>query len=207
MCQTVKNLIKTKHCQYLLKIKHFLCHNSKLFWSYHKAISHHRSTQNPVISHKDTVAKTPSQKAEFFNTYFASVFKISSPKQSSVLNATPLRTDLQLSEMTFSEEDILNYLGNPDVSKSSGPDGILPRLLKECREQITSSLCKLFNISLSTGCVPSAWKSAHMTPIHKKDSKEPAMNYKPISLLPIISKVLEQCAFARFYDHVLTSST
>ena len=104
--------------------------------------------------------------------------------------------------MTFSKEDILNFLSNLDVSKSSGPDDIPARLLKECREQIIPSICKLFNLSLNTGCVPSEWKSAHVTPIHKKDSKEPAMNYRPISLLPIISKVLEQCVFAKFYDHV-----
>ncbi len=44
LSQAVKNLIKTKHCQYLHKIIHSFCHNSKLFWSYHKAIFHHRST-------------------------------------------------------------------------------------------------------------------------------------------------------------------
>ena len=104
--------------------------------------------------------------------------------------------------MRFSEEEVLNYLGNLDVSKSSGPDDIPARLLKECRKQIIPSLCTLFNLSLSTGCVPAEWKCVNVTPIHKKDSKEPAMNYRPISLLPIISKVLERCVFEKFYDQV-----
>ncbi len=150
LSQAVKNLIKTKHCQYLHKIKHSFCHNSKLFWSYHKAIFHHRSTQNPVISHNDTVATTPRQKAKLFNTYFASVFQTSTPKQSSVLDATPLRTDLQLSEMTFSEEDILNYPVNLDVSKSSGPDGIPARLLKEFKNVANNCKSPRASVSCST---------------------------------------------------------
>ena len=43
------------------------------------------------------------------------------------------------------------------------------------------------------GKIPREWKSADVTPIDKKDSKEAAENYRPISLLPIVSKVLERC--------------
>ena len=88
------------------------------------------------------------------------------------------------------------------MTKASGPDGIPARLLKECHQQIAPSLCVLFNASLKTGFIPSEWKSANLTPIHKKDSKEPADNYRPISLLPIVSKILERCVYSRFYDHV-----
>ena len=76
------------------------------------------------------------------------------------------------------------------------------RLLKECSNQIAPNLCYLFNLSLSSGRIPSEWKSADVTPIHKKESKVPAENYRPISLLPIISKVLERCVYQRFYEHV-----
>jgi hypothetical protein len=59
LSQVVKILVKSKHRQYLHKIKNSFCHKPKLFWSYHKAVFHHRSSQNPVISHNDTVATTP----------------------------------------------------------------------------------------------------------------------------------------------------
>ena len=67
---------------------------------------------------------------------------------------------------------------------------------------VLSLLCLLFNHSLSSGTVPSEWKSADVSPIHKKDNKEPASNHRPISLLPIISKVLKRCVCNRFYEHV-----
>ena len=89
-----------------------------------------------------------------------------------------------------------------DLSKSNGPDGIPARLLKKCCQEIAPSLCALFNLSLQTGRIASEWKSADVTPAHKRNSKKPAENYRPISLLPIVSKVLERCVFSHFYHHV-----
>ena len=82
----------------------------------------------------------------------------------------------------------------------------LPALMefldKFYRNAVPSLLCLLFNHSLSSGTVPSEWKSADVSPIHKKDNKEPASNHRPISLLPTISKVLKRCVCNRFYEHV-----
>ena len=49
----------------------------------------------------------------------------------------------------------------------------------------------MFNTLLKTACLPKEWKEANVTPVHKKDSKEPASNYRPISLLCLVKKVLE----------------
>ena len=92
-----------------------------------------------------------------------------------------------------------------DPTKATGPDGIPARVLRECSYAIAPSLCSLFNHSLHTGTVPSEWKSADVSPIHKKDKKELAINYRPISLLSVISKVLERCVCNRFYEHVRDS--
>ena len=108
----------------------------------------------------------------------------------------------QLSDITVSEEEVAKHLYHLDPSKATGPDGIPGRILKECSAVIAPSLCSLFNHSLRTGTVPSEWKSANVTPVHKKEKKELATNYRPISLLSIISKVLERCVCIRFYDHV-----
>ena len=111
-----------------------------------------------------------------------------------------LRTGTQLREIELSEHDVANCLRNLDTSKASGPDGIPARLLKECSQQIVPSLCSLFNLSLQSSWIPSEWKSADVVPIHKKDSKEPAGNYRPISLLSIVIKV---CVYIRFHNHIL----
>ena len=106
-------------------------------------------------------------------------------------------------KITQNYSEISECLNGLDTSKACGPDGIPSRLLKECHQQIAPSLCDDFNHSLVSGRVASEWKSANVTPIHKKKQKEPAENSRPISLLPIISKVMERCVYNRLYQHVL----
>ena len=87
-----------------------------------------------------------------------------------------------------------------DITKASG--GISARLLKECANEIPPSLCMMFNTSLKTACLPKEWKEANVTPVHKKDSKELASNYRPISLFCLINKVLERCIRNSLRCHV-----
>ena len=109
---------------------------------------------------------------------------------------------MEISQIEVSVDEVKDRLSDLDTTKACGPDEIPARLLMECSEQIAPSLCSLFIYSLNKGKIPREWKSADVTPIHKKDSKEAAENYRPISLLPIVSKVLERCASNRFYTFV-----
>ena len=106
----------------------------------------------------------------------------------------PKTSDMEISDIELSVEEVLNCL--------SSPDGIPARILKECGKEIAPSLCALFNHSLRTGRFPAEWKNSDVTPLHKKDLKERAENYRPISLLPIVSNVMERCVCNRFYAHV-----
>ena len=56
-------------------------------------------------------------------------------------------------------------------------------------------------MSLSLGVVPANWKKANITPVHKRDDPSLAANYRRISLLCILSKVLELCVFNRCFSH------
>ena len=67
-------------------------------------------------------------------------------------------------------------------NKSSGVDGIPPKLLKEIVEQISTPLAIFFNLSLEEGKVPSEWKEANITPLFKKGSRNKPENYRPVSL-------------------------
>ena len=152
-----------------------------------------RSCTNFAICYDDEVATKPAQKAELLNKYFCSVFLSATPDVNIDPTDNSPGTDMEISQIQVSVDDVAKHLNGLDTSKACGPDSISARLLKECSQQIAPSLCGIFNQSLSSGQIPTEWKSGDITPIHKKDSKEPAENYRPISLLPIVSKVLERC--------------
>ena len=93
-------------------------------------------------------------------------------------------------------------LNSVDPNKAAGPDEIPARILKETATTIAPSLFKLFNRSLEEGYIPSEWKLANVMPAYKKDEKDHVENYRPISLLCIISKVLERCVLNRINDRL-----
>ncbi len=87
-------------------------------------------------------------------------------------------------------------------NKASGPDNIPIRLLKECASTIAPSLTCLFNKSLKLGNLPSEWKLSNVIPLHKKGNKSYVENYRPISLMCVVAKVLERCVYNRLIDHI-----
>ena len=74
-------------------------------------------------------------------------------------------------------------------------------MLTETSSQIAPSLCALFNKSLHCGVLPDDWELANVVPVHKRDEKSYVENYRPISLFPLISKVLERRVFQNIKQH------
>ncbi len=93
------------------------------------------------------------------------------------------------------------------TGKASGPDGVNNRLLKELAVPLCKPLSDLFNYSLSSETVPSAWKEANVTPIFKKDDPMNVANYRPISLLSTIGKSLEKLVHKHVYNYFLDNHT
>ena len=96
----------------------------------------------------------------------------------------------ELCDLTFTANKVLAVLSSLDVNKASGPDKIPARILKETPHEIAPSLCELFNKSLRLGSLPTKWKLANIVPVCKKDNKEYVENYRPISLLCLVSSLL-----------------
>jgi len=78
------------------------------------------------------------------------------------------------------------------VNKSSGPDGIPPVLLKNCRSSLSGPLSRLYHLSYSSGIYPSQWKLANVQPAPKKGNRSDPTNYRPIAVTSILTKVMER---------------
>jgi len=93
------------------------------------------------------------------------------------------------------------------MKKSVGPNGISAKFLKEIAGEISGPLTKLFNKSLETDVLPSEWKRRDVTPVFKSGSKDNRCNLHPISVVPIVAKILvaQQLSSFFFGSHQLLS--
>ena len=106
----------------------------------------------------------------------------------------------------ISTEEIEDYIKNLDTTKASGPDIISAKMLKEAGSSIAPSLLKLFTLSINKSVFPCQWKKANVTPLFKKDDPSLLNNYRPISLLSLVGKLLERVIFKHVYNYLLDNN-
>lgn len=91
-----------------------------------------------------------------------------------------------------------------DDKKSMGYDRITTKILKIVANYHISVITKIVNLSFLNGTFPTSLKTALVVPIHKSGDATEFANYRPISLLPIFSKVIEKIVHTRLYDYLKT---
>ena len=101
-------------------------------------------------------------------------------------------------EQTQIEKEICQL----NSKKSAGPDNIPPKVIKDSIKVLTPPLTKLFNTSVDENIFPSDLKFANISPIYKKDDSTKKENYRPISILPSISKIFERLLFQQITFYV-----
>ena len=97
--------------------------------------------------------------------------------------------------------EVTKIIKNLASKNSSGHDGISARFIKRILETITSPLTHIINQSLCTGIFPDRLKIAKVIPLFKKGDQHILDNHRPISLLPVISKVFEKIVFDQLYQY------
>ena len=134
--------------------------------------------------------------ADGFNDFFSSIgqelaSKIpTSNKHFSSFLGKKINSNFIFCQVT--PELLIDTAGKLKNKSSCGPDNISSKLLKRILPSITIPLCYLFNLSFQTGYIPIQLKTAKVVPIFKSGDKHNFSNYRPISLLSSISKLLEK---------------
>ena len=90
--------------------------------------------------------------------------------------------------------------------KSTGLDKIPAKVLKNASSIIAPSLTFIFNLSLPSGIFIDDWKNARVCPVYKDNDHRDMGNYRPVSILPIISKVFEKEVFQQLYHYLKVNS-
>ena len=105
------------------------------------------------------------------------------------------------------KSDVEREILDLDVSKASQDSDIPTKIIKMNADIFAEVLCNVFNKSLEVGEFPSGIKLANVTPMHKNGSQYDKGNYRPVSILPNLSKVFERCLhkqISHFFDTILS---
>ena len=94
---------------------------------------------------------------------------------------------------------VIKDLGN---SKSTGMDEIDARSIKSVAEYLVPPITHILNLSISQSHFPTAWKTAKIVPLLKKGNSLEPKNYRPVALLPVLSKILEKVVFLQVVDYL-----
>lgn len=129
-------------------------------------------------------------KANILASHFSSVFVKNRFQKNDAINENEIR-DIKIDTIIFDSLDVYKILLNLDSKTNTSPDKISNIFLKNCAISLTFPINYIFNYSIMTGTVPNIWKKSIVTPLHKKDSRSNASNYRPISLTCSLSKVME----------------
>ena len=104
--------------------------------------------------------------------------------------------------LTLSTKEVSLAVASVDSSEVPGRDGLPPLFLKQCASTLALPLTTILNSSLTSGVFPRAWKHASITPIHKSGNLNNVENYRGISILNSLSKVLEKLVQRSLYTAV-----
>ena len=140
------------------------------------------------------------EKADLFNSFFSKQCTILD--NDSTLPAFLPVTNTRLTTFEVHQDNIKEILKSLQTNKAHGWDNISIRMIKLCGDGLATPLCIIFNNCLRSSYYPPVWKKSNVVPVHKKDSKTLMNNYRPISLLPIFSKVFEKIIFNVLYQHL-----
>ena len=138
------------------------------------------------------------------NWLMKTFFKNSNLDDSGIsLPVFPSRTNLKLHNISVTPKMVRKVVMNLDLSKASGPDCIPVVVLKNCEPELSYILAELFNMCLKESCFPDCWKVSSVVPVFKNvGEKSTAKNYRPVSLLSVVSKVFEKLVYNRIVDHL-----
>ena len=207
--KTTKKLRKLKQ-EYEKKLASECKSNPKAFYRYANFKSKSRKNIIRLKNDNGKISMSDKENANILNSFFASVFTKEDDAKELIFNtsshllwgeqpADPLtykgkiiHAGDTLEEITIDEKTVEKYLMMVDPNKSSTPNCIHPRIIKECATGLATPLKMIYQMSFNSGTVPTRWKSGNITPLHKGESRHDASNYRPITITSLLCRIMEK---------------
>ena len=114
--------------------------------------------------------------------------------------------DVIFSVPDITNAQVLQIIKGISPHKAAGIDKISARFLRIAAPILAPSIARLINMSFSTGKFPTRWKTANVTPLFKQGAASDPFNYRPISVLPVVSKVIERHMHNSLYAFLMDNN-
>ena len=206
-----KHRNKTKSLIRKAKREHFSksvtnSRDTRTIWQHLRKATNKANTSNNrlpdeinIDNHKYT---SPKDVATQLNEYFTSISDIFNDHGTDALSSDlkelksfinhNVPDDVFFKIPFITPEQVSTFIAALDASKATGLDGLGPRIIKKVGQVLSPSIAALINKSIQTGVFPDQLKCAKVFPIYKSGNKSDPGNYRPISILPTISKIFER---------------
>ena len=199
-----KRFLKLPNLHMLLKQKSLIT-SQKLgswdFWRIANRFLNKGKSAIPPLFNDLEVLSSASNKSKLFGKNFFKNFNLNDSGIS--LPVFPSRTNLKLQNISVTPTMVKKVITNLDSSKTSSPDCIPVVIIKNCEPELSYIIAELFNICLKESCFPDCWKISSVVPVFKNaGERSTAKNYRPVSLLSVVSKVFEKLVNNRIVDHL-----
>ena len=167
------------------------------------AIKNSSASNMHMLAHKGATVTDSLHIANIFNDYFSSIadktkanIKFSNKSFQDFLH----HPNEELLFITATDAHEVNLIiSSLNRDRSTGPNSLSTKILKPLKNENSTHLADIFNLSFSSGVFPSILKIAKVIPVHKKESNLFCSNYRPIALLSNIDKITEKIMYNRIY--------
>ena len=181
-----------------LRIKLQEVNQPHLWWTKLKSSIFGTSTEIPPLLKEDgDITTDPAEKATLLQKVFNS-------KQNSSIFTRPTSCfpKPNLTKLAFRSRDVLKILNDLDPWGGMDPHGFIPLIFKKLSDILAPKLTHLFRTLFKQGNFPDEWKVGHITPIPKDGFSADCTKYRPISILPCLSKVAEKLLSKPLYNYL-----
>lgn len=163
--------------------------NSKPFWDFTKEKG--KEPPKKILTYNNTQISDPPSIVNAFAEHFKNAYNQNTssyaPDLTNVINSSPEYFHMS----SIRESDVAFEIKKMKINKPPGPDGIPPKLFRNCVDQLKTPLAHIFNHSLQSGVFPSQLKVSNVTPVPKKSGDLNIANHRPVSNLNVLSKIFE----------------
>ena len=179
-------LSRTKYRNYISKVEFNLKLNIRSFWSFvNEPKKDSGVPSNVFLNHR--TADNDVEITDLFSHHFSSAYNDTSLQDlpRSYIN------DACISNIELSVKSLRNIVRNLDDNVNPGPDDIPAYCIKRCWVALEKPICSIFENIFSSGFFSKVWKFSHIIPIFKGGNKHDVANYRPISIIRCLPKILD----------------